>query len=37
MDYTVTEGYFSTRQEALAEIAARGWHAVEYSVPAEET
>jgi hypothetical protein len=37
VDYTVTEGYFSTRQEALAEIAARGWHAVAYSVPAEET
>jgi hypothetical protein len=37
VDYTVTEGHFSTRQEALAEIAARGWHAVEYRVPAEET
>jgi hypothetical protein len=37
VDYTVTEGCFSTREEALAEIAARGWHAVEYSVPAEET
>ena len=37
MDYTVTEGYFLTRQEALAEITARGWHDVEYSVAAEET
>jgi hypothetical protein len=37
VEYTVTEGYFSTRQEALAEIAARGWYALEYTVPAEET
>ena len=37
MYYTVTEGYFSTMEEAVAEIVARGWEAVEYEVPAEET
>jgi len=37
MKYTVTECHFSTREEALAEIVARGWHAMEYQVPAEET
>jgi hypothetical protein len=35
--FTVSEGHFSTREEALAEIAARGWHAGEYQVPAEES
>lgn len=28
MGFTLTEGHFSTREEALAEIEARGWHAV---------
>ncbi len=37
MDYAVTEEYFTTREEAVAEIVARGWEAVEYEVPAEET
>ena len=37
MEYTVTDGYCSAPQVAFAEIAACGWHAVEYSVPAEET
>lgn len=36
MGYTVTQGYFSTKEEALAEIADRGWHALEYDVPAQE-
>jgi hypothetical protein len=35
--FTVSEQHFSTREEALAEIAARGWHAGEYQVPAEES
>jgi hypothetical protein len=34
--FTLTERHFSTRAEARAEIAARGWHAAEYDVPAEE-
>jgi hypothetical protein len=37
MGYTVTERYFTTREEAVAEIVARGWEAVEYEVPADET
>jgi hypothetical protein len=37
MGYTVTEGHFTTRDEAVAEIVGRGWEAVEYEVPAEET
>ena len=37
MRYTVTEGHFATKEEALEEIAARGWQAVEYTVPAEVT
>ena len=36
MEYTLTQGYFSTKEEALAEIAARGWHALEYDAPAQE-
>jgi hypothetical protein len=34
--FTLTERHFSTPAEARAEIAARGWHAAEYDVPAEE-
>jgi hypothetical protein len=37
MRYTVTEGHFTTQDEAVAEIVARGWEAVEYEVPAEVT
>ncbi len=37
MRYTVTEGHFTTSDEAVAEIGARGWEAVEYEVPAEVT
>jgi hypothetical protein len=37
MRYTVTEGHFATKEEAVDEIVARGWEAVEYEVPAEET
>ncbi len=37
MRYTVAEEHFSTPDEALGEIAARGWQAVEYFVPAEVT
>ena len=36
MEYTVTQGYFSSKEEALAEIAARGWHALEHDAPAQE-
>ena len=36
MEYTVTQGHFSSKEEALAEIAARGWHALEYDAPAQE-
>ena len=36
MGFTLTERHFSTPAEARAEIAARGWHAAEYDVPAEE-
>jgi len=34
--FMLTEGYFSTEQEALAEIADRGWHSVAFDVPAEQ-
>jgi hypothetical protein len=34
--YSMTPSCFSTREEALAEIADRGWHALEYDAPAEE-
>jgi hypothetical protein len=37
MEYVVTEGHFAHRDEAITEIADRGWHAVEYEVPAEAT
>jgi hypothetical protein len=36
MEYTCTEGLFYTKEEALAEIAARGWYAMEYELPAQE-
>jgi hypothetical protein len=36
MGYTMTERHFSTKEDALAEIAARGWHAMEYELPAQE-
>ena len=36
MGFTLTERHCSTPPEARAEIAARGWHAAEYDVPAEE-
>jgi hypothetical protein len=36
MGFTLTEGHFSTREEALAEIEARGWYAVEFDVAPEE-
>ncbi len=36
MEYTVTERHFSTREEALAEIADRGWYSLEYELPARE-
>jgi hypothetical protein len=36
MGFTLTENHFSTKEEALAEIAALGWHAIEFEVPAEE-
>ena len=36
MGITLTEGYFTNEQEALAEIADRGWHAVTFDVPAQE-
>ena len=36
MGYTVTEGCFTSKEEALAEIAAMGWRAVEAEVPAGE-
>jgi mannose-6-phosphate isomerase-like protein (cupin superfamily) len=37
VDYIVTEQHFTTGEEAVGEIIARGWEAVEYEVPAEET
>jgi hypothetical protein len=36
MEYTVIQNSFSTREEALADVAARGWHAIEYDLPAQE-
>jgi gentisate 1,2-dioxygenase len=36
MGFTLTEGHFSTEEEALAEVAARGWTAVAFDVPAED-
>jgi hypothetical protein len=35
MGITLTEGYFTSEQEALAEITDRGWHAVTFDVPAQ--
>lgn len=36
MKYTSTPDCFSSREEALAQIEARGWHALEYDAPAQE-
>jgi mannose-6-phosphate isomerase-like protein (cupin superfamily) len=36
MRFTNTEGHFSTEEEAFAEIAARGWHAVALDVVGEK-
>ncbi len=36
MGFTLTENHFSTKDAVLAEIAALGWHAIEFDVPAEE-
>jgi hypothetical protein len=36
MGYNLTRACFSTKDDALAEIAARGWHALEYDLPAQE-
>jgi len=36
MGFTLTERHFSTEEDALAEIADRGWHAVALDVPAQE-
>ena len=36
MSFTLTENHFDTREEAFAEIASRGWPALEIDVPAEE-
>jgi hypothetical protein len=36
MGITLTEGYFSTEQEAFDEIADRGWHAIALDVPEQE-
>lgn len=36
MKYSLTADHFSTREEALAEIAARGWHALEHDARAEQ-
>ena len=36
MGFTLTEGYFTTEDEALAEIADRGWHPITFDVAAEE-
>jgi uncharacterized RmlC-like cupin family protein len=35
MRFTLTEGHFDAREEAFAEIASRGWPALELDVPAE--
>lgn len=36
MEYTLVPNCFSTREEALAEIARRGWYALEYDAPAQD-
>jgi hypothetical protein len=36
MKYTLTEQAFSTKEQALAELASRGWHVLEYELPAQE-
>ncbi len=35
MRVTVEEGHFTTREQALAEVATLGWHAVEKTFSAE--
>jgi hypothetical protein len=34
VEFTLTEDYFATEAEALAEIAGRGWHAVTVDIAA---
>ena len=36
MEFTVTEGHFTSEEEALAEVADRGWHSMAADVEAEE-
>jgi hypothetical protein len=36
MPYSVADTPFSTTEEARADIGARGWHALEYDLPAQE-
>jgi len=36
MKFIPNEGHFSTEEEALAEIAARGWHPLVLDMPADE-
>lgn len=36
MRVTIEEGHFTTREQALAEIASVGWHAIEKTFSAEE-
>lgn len=36
MGFTLTEQHFTSEEQAFAEIAARGWHAVCFDVPAEQ-
>jgi hypothetical protein len=36
MGFVLTEKHFTTEDEAFAEIAERGWHAIAIDVPAEE-
>jgi uncharacterized protein YjlB len=37
MGYTLTEGHFTTEDEARAEIEARGWHALTIDIQPMET
>jgi hypothetical protein len=36
MRFTKAEGHFTTKEQALAEIASHGWHAIERSFSAED-
>jgi hypothetical protein len=36
MRFTLIEGKVSTKEEALADTGARGWHALEIDFPAED-